>query len=40
MFNEVKVESGRKAQEMKGMVESLSSRSRKLEQEVGRFQAD
>lgn len=40
VFNEVKVESGRKAQEMKGMVESLSSRSRKLEQEVGRFQAD
>lgn len=40
VFREVKIESGRKAEEMKGMVESLSSRSRKLEQEVGRFRAD
>jgi methyl-accepting chemotaxis protein len=40
VFREVKIESGRKAEEMKGMVETLSERSRKLEQEVGRFRAD
>jgi len=40
VFREVKIESGRKAEEMKGMVGTLSARSRKLEQEVGRFRAD
>ncbi|MBW2445369.1 MAG: HAMP domain-containing protein [Deltaproteobacteria bacterium] len=40
VFREVKVESGRKAEEMKGMVGTLSARSRKLEQEVGRFRTD
>jgi methyl-accepting chemotaxis protein len=40
VFRDVKIESSRKAHEMKGMVETLSSRSRKLEQEVGRFRAD
>ncbi len=40
VFRDVKIESGRKAEEMKRMVESLSTRSRTLEQEVGRFRAD
>jgi len=40
VFREVKVAGTRKAEEMKQMVETLSSRSRKLEQEVGRFLAE
>jgi methyl-accepting chemotaxis protein len=40
VFRDVKIESGRKAEEMQEMVESLSSRSRKLELEVGRFRAE
>ena len=40
VFREVKLESGRKAEEMKGIVATLSTRSRRLEREVGRFRVD